>query len=937
MKKPFILIFCLIFLLTACMGPVRQNETSSNKRSMKDLALFNKPIKVNTKITADESQSRAIQHYQAYLEIADNSHKKSDAVRRLADLELEKFEKKIALNIEAETSPFQAIKHYESLIKNAPDYKHIDTVLYQLARAYDLSGKLIKSLQTLLKLIEEKPDSQYIAEAYFRLGDTLFTLARYQEAAHAYKKIIQLGKSSLFFEKALYKHAWSEFKWGQYKSAQKSFVQLLDTILFDTDTALLWSIASLGEDADKKLVDDIFQVLTSSFAYQNGATSINAFFSQQGRRDYEFRIYSLLGDLYLEQGKTNQAALTYDAFIQQSSYSIHTPRFFAKKIEVYKQAGLSNKLLSTKVDFATRYDISSDYWTERNQSARYQIMDDLKSNTEEIAQHYHSMAQKTNSSEAYRQATHWYQLFIRNFPDDRKAPAVNFLLAELLFESKRYLEAIKEYEKTAYNYPVHKNSADAGYAALLAHKHYKDSLGYQQKSQWESQAALSSLRFAETFPQDPRTAQITILATEQLYASNEYENAINAAQKILDTQASLKPALKRTALTVIAHSQFDLKNYSEAEIAYKKILVQLPIDAIQQRQKLNERLAASIYKQGELQQKQEKYHNAIKHYSRISSVAPDATSIIATATFDVATSYMALKEWKNAARVLEIFRQSYPRHSLQSEVPNQLAIAYMESDAPLKAANEFSKIINSGGEVTQEALWLTADLYQKSGKKQDAISIYERYITLYPNPFEQAIEAQHRIAVLYSHGEDPLVHQHWLKKIIEADKNAGNKRTDRTRYIASQAAFTLAKSTLVSYQSIKLVAPLRDNLRKKKLHMQNSLNAYRKITDYAVADTTTAAIYNIADIYYDFSQALLNSERPQELNAEELEQYDILLEEQAFPFEEKAIEAHTKNAQNAHQGIYDQWIEKSFSELQILMPARYKKVEHNETVVEQLH
>ena len=40
----------------------------------------------------------------------------------------------------------------------------------------------------------------------------------------------------------------------------------------------------------------------------------------------------------------------------------------------------------------------------------------------------------------------------------------------------------------------------------------------------------------------------------------------------------------------------------------------------------------------------------------------------------------------------------------------------------------------------------------------------------------------------------------------------------------------------------------------------------------------------------------MDSERPKELSKVELEQYNVLLEEQAFPFEEKAIELHEVNA-----------------------------------------
>ncbi len=53
----------------------------------------------------------------------------------------------------------------------------------------------------------------------------------------------------------------------------------------------------------------------------------------------------------------------------------------------------------------------------------------------------------------------------------------------------------------------------------------------------------------------------------------------------------------------------------------------------------------------------------------------------------------------------------------------------------------------------------------------------------------------------------------------------------------------------------------------------------------------------------------------------------MLLEEQAFPFEEKSIQIHQANAQRTTKGIYDQWVKRSFEELAKLLPARYKKAE----------
>jgi hypothetical protein len=72
------------------------------------------------------------------------------------------------------------------------------------------------------------------------------------------------------------------------------------------------------------------------------------------------------------------------------------------------------------------------------------------------------------------------------------------------------------------------------------------------------------------------------------------------------------------------------------------------------------------------------------------------------------------------------------------------------------------------------------------------------------------------------------------------------------------------------------------------------------------------------------------------LSPDELEQYNVMLEEQAYPFEEKAIEIHEINVRRANDGIYDQWVKNSFSALSKLRPVRYAKTEKGEGVIHAL-
>lgn len=119
--------------------------------------------------------------------------------------------------------------------------------------------------------------------------------------------------------------------------------------------------------------------------------------------------------------------------------------------------------------------------------------------------------------------------------------------------------------------------------------------------------------------------------------------------------------------------------------------------------------------------------------------------------------------------------------------------------------------------------------------------------------------------------------------------------------------------------------------------MEKTIHAYQRAMNYRVADVTTSATYHIAEIYHDFSRSLLKSQRPKGLSAEEQEQYDILLEEQAFPFEEKAITIHSSNIKHTKDGVYDKWIKRSLKQLSELQPIRYAKFEKGESYAEDLH
>ena len=136
---------------------------------------------------------------------------------------------------------------------------------------------------------------------------------------------------------------------------------------------------------------------------------------------------------------------------------------------------------------------------------------------------------------------------------------------------------------------------------------------------------------------------------------------------------------------------------------------------------------------------------------------------------------------------------------------------------------------------------------------------------------------------------------------------------------------------------MKIKQPLAESVKLKKALMEDVLAAYGKAAAYGVAEVTTAATFRLGEVYQQFGSDLMASERPANLDEMALEQYDMLLEEQTFPFEEKAIDLYKANAARAADGVYDEWVRKSFDALAKLMPARYAKMEQGEDVFTALY
>lgn len=923
----FLSLACASVLAGLPFGAVAAD--SHRTGTIKDLE--GKEVRVEPDPPQGVKLEQAAEQYRRFLELQSQNEKmRAQAMRRLGDLQVEIDEAARAggaptlHGLELE----EAIKLYEGLLEAHPDYERNDAVMYQLARAHEAHGEPEKALVALNRLVREFPGSQWAPEANFRRGEILFSGGRYGEAEDAYAAVISAGPNTDFYEQGLYKHGWSLFKQSRGEEGVESFLRLLDQVLISEGQ--LRAVESLSRP-ERELVDDTLRVIAITFSDLDGPASLDDMLERRGDPLYAHMLYEGLGNLYLEKERYQDAALAYEAFAKRRPDSRYAPSLQNRTIQAYEKGGFASLVLEGKQAFVERYAFGSAFWRDRTVEDAPEVAAQLKSNQKDLALYYHAQAQKDKKPEHYAAAARWYRAMLDSFPQDAEAPDTRYLLAEVLFESGRFAEAAREYERTAYDYPLHSKSAAAGYAALVAYLRHEPTLSGESRDLWHRQGIESALMFANSFPEHPESGRVLTKAAEDLFALEEFDRVIEVSTQILERKPPVETQYQRTAATLLAHSLFDRGRYAEAESAYLRVQAYLPAND-PERPSIEERIAASVYKQAEARQAAGDTSGAIDAFLRVGALAPNA-KVRANAEYDAASLLVQGKQWERAAQVLENFRRLYPDHELAPEATRTLAVAYLETGRATQAAAELERVAareQEDPEIRRAALWQAAELYEKSASPTNASRLYEQYVRQFPMPLDPAMEARKKLADMAKARNDLKARTEWNEAIIRADREAGSARTDRSRYLAAKATLENIEPQVALFNAIKLVAPLEKTLASKRAAMEKALSAYGQALDYGVAEVTTAATFGMAELYRQLAADLMASERPSNLDEEAREQYDVLLEEQAFPFEEKAIELHQANTQRTQEGLYDQWIQGSFDVLAKLMPARYGKVEISE-------
>ncbi len=846
--------------------------------------------------------------------------------KRLADLEMSVGED---LDIAGQPEPYQAaISLYESLLEEA-DGGNQDEILYQLARAYDLAGQTDRTVGYLDRLIAGYPQSAFALEARFRRAEIAFSREQYRQASEDYAYVVDQGPDTAYWQNANYMRGWALFKISDLEASLVSFFAVIDSLLPDNKPE---SLAA----TDRELLDDSFRVVTLALGYLDGPVSLAEQMAALQRPHWQYFAYQTLAEDYLERERFLDSVATWQKFIDENPLDARAPNAHIGMIQTLTEAEFPSEVRPKKEMFVRGYGISSEFWDVHGETVRAGYIDTLKEYLDELSKVAHAEAQETETRADYLAAASWYEELVATFPEDPETAEYVFLLGEVYTEAKEFGRAVDAYQRVVREFPDYPRAHEAGYAAILGLAVLVDQAPADEQVLWLHQKIDAQIEFAFVFASDPRAPAVQTDAADGLFQLHEYDRAVELADNLLRTWPDLPWSLRRTDLLVLGHGWFELGRYADSERAYRQLLAGELEE--EERSSVRERLLASIYKQGEASEQNGEMDLAVSHFLRLKEIDP-TSELAMQGHYDAVAVTEGTGRISDAAALLAEFRQNYPDSELGRDTAKRLAAMYEHTGDQTAAAREYVRLASedADGEVRRQSLYRAAELYLELDDLNNAVVYFKDYAQNYQSPPALQLEAVHNLDLLYQRLGDGESRRYWLTQKIQLHAGLGSSASERATYLAAQAQYVLAEDERADFDAVRLTNPLKKSLGRKQKALKRTLQAFEAAAAYQVADFTSASTFQIADLYTSLSTAIMQSERPSGLSPMEQAQYDILLEEQAFPFEEQAISLHEINMRRSWDGDWDPWIEKSFRELGRLMPARFDKPEVEVAYVETIH
>ncbi|TLN27029.1 tetratricopeptide repeat protein [bacterium] len=433
----------------------------------------------------------------------------------------------------------------------------------------------------------------------------------------------------------------------------------------------------------------------------------------------------------------------------------------------------------------------------------------------------------------------------------------------------------------------------------------------------------SHWRYVELNPDSALVPKILFAAGEIAFEAEKFAEARSAFIK-LSEEFGQNP-LCADATERVARSYFRENNFVEAEEWARRAKKKKPSEETLDRAlKL---ISFSIFKQAEEAEARGDLDAAARHFFRMVDEFPEGEAA-QIALYRAAEDLRKLGKEEKAAAVYKRLADEYKTSrfaqsalSLSSEILSSLGDWG-------GVADNYENLYRLNSETPDAAnfLYRTALAREKAGQLDKAIALFEEFSVKFPADNRKA-EAFYKQGTFFDKLGDP-------KKADAkyAAAFAAPAEGDGALYRA-KGSLALGERELAVFRGIELKGNLEKALNEKEISLDTALGHLLGAASLPFAETLAEALYRSGEAFEQMKTALLESEKPAGMSPEEEEEYQLLLEDKAFPLEEKALEFYKKGVISAHgSGLWNDWIAKIYGRLEAMVPWAFQRVEESARV-----
>ena len=875
----------------------------------------------------------------------------SDYNRRMS--EFEQGQRKTRPYLDLKTATVynrKAIRLFDEFKRRYPRSSRMDEVLFFLGfNSYQLN-KATAGAKYFHELETRFPRSDYIYEAHFQLGEHYFKKKNWSRSVRYYGQVAQKRQGKFYFF-ALYKLAWSQYKRGY---ASKG-LHLLERIIKE---------GRKQRDSEKftftsEAIEDLTLFYTYSRKSPRGAPSYFHGFLHDEEAEEQLQ---KLADSYKTVGDARGVKALFSYIIEKHPLSLKACENRYQIIQSLYHSAEKSQIIKYTKDWVKNCGEGGS-WAEAH-SDDTGLIRETREKMEVTLRKYslrnHQTFRKTRTDRTRLLALSFYQMYFSEFKDTEHLDQMHFFYGELLFDSGKYVEAVKKYEEIIKRYPKGKYTSTAYTNQILAMektlpsaKEIKRITGKGKGAvdlSWKVQAFIKlALRYLNKFPNRKNSSSIFYRVGTLYYDFKHLDEAAVHLKNLYDRYPTIPYISDVGGLLLDIYNR--KKDYASLQALASQFASNKRIDRSVTRE------ARSILQQLSFKQAQDlavkgKHKESAALYEAFAKANP-TSSLAPSSYYNAAINYeksgdikkaismySAVLAYKNTPfkirkRSREFLPVLYERLGFYWKAAenyaayagrfpkDQKAVSYWYNAGVIYSAfNRLDKAVFSYDKYLQlstdpeksEVLYSLARLHERNGRWAKAVGYYGRYSKASSSNRARQVQSVFKVADIYQYRlRNPKLANVWYERTISYHRRlrVGSQfaaRVEMRRALKFYDRFRKARITGTKNQSAAV---------NRKIQLLTKLdNALKPVVRYDDGEQIIASLVLVGMANQQMAEAILRAPLPKGLNKSGKQQYIEGIKKVIAPYLKKAIKSYTLALRKSKKfKTYSEWIRRAYSGL----------------------